>query len=94
MRNEDMDDCEYRNEFGRPGTMVSAGQGAAVHAPVDNSVNKSMPWIVLVAILASAALGIAWQSSRAQDEKIRALETQVLLLREDVRQATIESARK
>lgn len=94
MTPQDMMDCEYRNEFGRPGTMVNAAQGAAVHAPVDNSVNKSMPWIVLVGILAGCALGISWQSSRDQDDKIKALETQVLLLREDVRQATIEAGRK
>lgn len=83
---------EQRTDDGYP--LLYGDNRGNIRTSDDHSVNKSMPWIVLVAILASSALGIAWQSSRAQDEKIRALETQVLLLREDVRQATIESARK
>lgn len=53
---------------------------------------------LLVAILAFGVgmfgLGVSIWSSKAQDDKVKSLETQVLLLREDVRQATIEAARK
>jgi hypothetical protein len=48
---QDMVDCELRNEFGRP--MVYSAAGAAVHSNIDNSVNKALPWIVGLAVLAT-----------------------------------------
>lgn len=48
---QDMADSQVRNEFG-----FNAGNGNAIHAPVDNSVNKPLPWIVLACILGSMSL--------------------------------------
>lgn len=80
----DMEDCEARNAFG-----FHSSHGNAIHASDDHSINKTMPWIVLVGILAGVSLGISlWAIDQAKDTR-----TQLLLLREDNRQLSIEVAR-
>ncbi len=84
---EDMRDCEYRNQFGQP--LLNAAAGAAVHSNIDQSVNKPLPWIALAMLLAGFSVALAvWAISEARDTR-----TQLLLLREDIRQMTIESVK-
>lgn len=56
-------DPERRNEFGFPPVAVTAHKRAAQTTNVDQSINKTMPWVVLVAIvscsLAGAGLGLS-----------------------------------
>jgi hypothetical protein len=56
-------DADERNDWGFPPIEVTAHERANQTTNVDQSVNKTLPWVVLVAIVAcslgGAALGIS-----------------------------------
>lgn len=66
-KREDMADCQYRNEFG-----LHAGGSSAIHAPIDNSTNKPLPWIVVACIIGSMALMGVILMPMIIDAKVRA----------------------
>ncbi len=64
---EDFEDTEVRDQFGMPPlAKIVAAERAAVTSKidqkVDNSVNKSLPWIFVTGVLATIALG-GWIAS-------------------------------
>ena len=100
-----MEDCEYRSQWGTPDLTSSpvtrprvtvrneggAPSNTRIDAPtnVDNSTNKALPWVAIAMLLAGFSMAIAvWSISEARDAH-----TQLLLLREDIRQMTIEAVK-
>ena len=65
---EDFEDTEIRDHFGLPPlAKITAAERAAVNAKMDTrvdnrrdySINKPLPWLVLLALIAALALGLA-----------------------------------
>ncbi len=74
---EDFEDTEIRDQWGNPPLVkIAAAERATMNAKTetnidnrrDNSINKPLPWMVLLAIIASLALGFAI-SSRSEAVK-------------------------
>lgn len=65
---EDMAACECRNGAGYP----VIGQRSNINGSVDNSTNKALPWVVLIAVLASLALMGVLMMPMVIDAKVRA----------------------
>jgi len=82
---EDMLDCELRNEFGRP-TFHAHGGGAVVGTSIDNSINKSLPYVIGLALLAAVSLILAlWARSDAARAERESRMLQYYLLELDAR---------
>lgn len=65
---EDMLQCECRNSAGYPA--VGDNFRGYMNAPVDRSVNKSLPWFGVAVIMAALALGLELRSDAILDSKI------------------------
>ncbi len=64
---------EKRNSYGLPSIPHNSGN---VYSPVDNSVNKSLPWMVLIAVVSCSMAGFAIALSiGARDVALRAEKT-------------------
>lgn len=80
------EDDDERNEWGLPPVVTDAPNNrGAISQQVDNSVNKALPWVVLVAIvscsMAGAAIGLSVGARDTANEAKRLADRETRLQR-------------